>query len=514
MQWLNTVVDELIKNHKDGEIVVSSGVSPSGAYHVGTLREVMTAEVIMRELHRRGRKSRHIHVSDDLDVFRKVPAGLPETYSKYLGMPLCDVPAPDGSDQSYADFYLAELPRVAEGLRLEMEVMRAHAKYRDGFFTEMIEKSLTNIDAIRKIIADVSGREVDDSWSPVQVMEEGYMKSRKFVSIDTKAKTLAYEDKDGQAQTIGYADGKVKLNWRIDWPARWVLLNVLAEPFGRDHATKGGSYDTGAVIVKDVFGHEAPYPIPYHFINRTGETKKMSKSGGDTITAAQLLEMLPPEIVWYFMLKLAPEKQLFFDAGPTLIRLVDEFSELIAKEDKTEADQQLLELCMIRIDQPTVSNVPFSHLVASYQTSLKDVDKTLEVIKRTEHAGTAEKDAEVIKRELKFIDHWLEEYAPDDVKFSLKDTVDASTFDTPQKQFMSDLADMIESAPADADGEWFHKAVYDLKEATGLQSRELFITLYLALIGKTSGPRAGWFLSTLPRDWLVARLRLEQGPER
>jgi len=509
MQWLNKVVDELIKRHPEGEIVVSSGVSPSGAYHVGTLREVMTAEVIVRELKRRGRAGRHIHVSDDLDVFRKLPAGLDESYSKYLGVPLCDVPAPDGSERSYADYYVSELPKIAEDLRLEMEVMRAHQKYRDGFFTGMIEKSLTHIDDIRRIISEVSGRQVDESWAPVQVMEEGYLKSRQFVSIDTKSKTLKYLDKDKHEQAIRYDDGQVKLNWRIDWPARWVLLNVQAEPFGRDHATKGGSYDTGAVIVKDVFGHVPPYPIPYHFINRTGETKKMSKSGGDTITASQLLKMLPPEIVWYFMLKLAPEKQLFFDAGPTLMRLVDEFSELLAKEDKSEAEQQLVELCMQGIDQPTVSNVPFSHLVASYQASLGDVDKTLEVIQRTEHAGTAAKDAEIIKRELTFIDHWLDDYAPDDVKFSLATSVNAGQFDSKQKAFMSDLADKIEDAPEDADGEWFHKAVYDLKDSTGLQSRELFICLYLALINKTSGPRAGWFLSTLPRDWLIKRLRLE-----
>ncbi len=509
MQWLNKVVDELIKRHPDGEIVVSSGVSPSGAYHVGTLREVMTAEVIMRELKRRGRAAKHIHVSDDLDVFRKVPAGLPDTYEQYLGMPLCVVPAPDGSDQSYADYYVSELPRIAEDLRLEMEVMRAHQKYREGFFTGMIEKSLANIEAIRKIISEVSGREVDDSWAPIQVLEGEYLKSRSFVSIDTKAKTLVYLDKDDQEQTIRYDDGQVKLNWRIDWPARWVLLNVLAEPFGRDHATKGGSYDTGAVIVKDVFGQEPPYPIPYHFINRTGETKKMSKSGGDTITAAQLLDMLPPEIVWYFMLKLAPNKQLFFDAGPTLMRLVDEFSELLAKEDKTESEQQLVELCMYGIDEPTVSNIPFSHLVASYQASLRDVDKTIDVIRRTEHAANAEKDADIIKRELKFIDHWLYEFAPDDSKFALAKTVDAERFDDKQKAFMSQLADKIEQAPKDADGEWFHKAIYDLKDSTDLQPRELFICIYLAVINKTSGPRAGWFLSTLPRDWLITRLRLE-----
>jgi lysyl-tRNA synthetase, class I len=40
--------------------------------------------------------------------------------------------------------------------------------------------------------------------------------------------------------------------------------------------------------------------------------------------------------------------------------------------------------------------------------------------------------------------------------------------------------------------------------------KELFTVLYRAIIGKNSGPRAGWFLSMLPRDWLVARLKLEK----
>src|SRR2546430_11310060 len=40
-------------------------------------------------------------------------------------------------------------------------------------------------------------------------------------------------------------------------------LGIAAEPFGRDHATKGGSYDTGAAIVREVFGAEPPIPTPY-----------------------------------------------------------------------------------------------------------------------------------------------------------------------------------------------------------------------------------------------------------
>lgn len=509
MQWLNKIVDELMTRHPDDEIVVSSGVSPSGAYHVGTLREIMTAEVVARELRRRGRQVRHIHVSDDLDVFRKVPVGLDESYSQYLGKPLCDVPAPDGSDQSYADYYLSALPKITKALKIDMEVVRAHVKYREGFFKAPIETTLTRIEDVKRILKEVSGRDLSDDWSPVQVMEDGYLKNRKFLSIDENSQSIIYADKDNQPRTVSYAKGEVKLNWRIDWPARWHLLNVQVEPFGRDHATKGGSYDTGKVLVGEIFGTEAPYPIPYNFINRTGETKKMSKSGGDTITATQLLELMPAEVIWYFMLKFAPEKQLFFDAGPTFIKLVDEFSALLAKSDKTKQEQQLIDLCMAGISERTVSNIPFSHLLESYQASLKNEDKTIEVIGRTEHAQTAKRDKDIIKKELRFIDRWLSEYADDEVKFELQNAIDTSKLSDAQKKFLAALAGKIEEAPEDADGEWFHKAIYEFKDSAELAPKELFQTLYQVLIGKNSGPRAGWFLSMLPRNWLISRLRLE-----
>jgi len=91
----------------------------------------------------------------------------------------------------------------------------------------------------------------------------------------------------------------------------------------------------------------------------------------------------------------------------------------------------------------------------------------------------------------------------------LAEKVDAGRFTDEQKAFLARLADKIAGAPADADGEWFHKAIYELKEAGNLMPEQVFAPLYQALIGKNSGPRAGWFLSILPRDWLLKRLRLE-----
>jgi lysyl-tRNA synthetase class I len=48
-----------------------------------------------------------------------------------------------------------------------------------------------------------------------------------------------------------------------------------------------------------------------------------------------------------------------------------------------------------------------------------------------------------------------------------------------------------------------------MKDTAGLSPKQLFGTLYKVLIDKESGPRAGWFLSILPREWLVKRLKLE-----
>lgn len=510
MQWLNKIVDEAVAQHPEGDIIVSSGVSPSGTYHLGTLREVLTAEVIMRELRRRGRTARHIHVVDDLDIFRKVPVDVPESFSKYLGKPLCDVPSPDGVSGSYADYFLGDLLKAAEGLHLDMEVLRAHEKYRSGFFVPAIETALGNISVIRKDLEEISGRKLEEQWSPVQVVENGYLKNRRFVSIDTASKQVTYESGDGSPQTVSYEHGEVKLNWRIDWPARWSLLGVNVEPFGRDHGTKGGSYDTGVAIVRDVFGAEPPLPVPYNFINRTGDTKKMSKSAGDTVTAADLLTILPAEVVWFFILRYAPEKLLFFDTEDTLIRLFDEFSELLSKPDKTADEQQLIELCLQGVEAQTVSRIPFTHLVASYQASLRNVDQTLEVIKRTEHAETAETDKEIIAAELNFIDVWLDKLAPEAMRFSLRETVDTSQFSETEQTFFRSLADAVANAPSDADGAWFHNAIYGFKDELGMGPRELFQALYRLTIDKDSGPRAGWFLSILPRDWLVRRLRLEQ----
>lgn len=509
MNWLNQIVDQAIERYPDGEILIESGGSPSGTYHLGHMRELVTCDAIVLELRRRSRQARHIYFVDDLDVFRKVPVNVPSEFEQYLGMPLCDVPSPDGQPgKSYADFFLQGLVDSCQALGVEVEFVRSHPKYRSGWFVPAIERCLDNVPAIRHALETISNRQLDEHWSPIQVLENGRLKNRRFLAIDKQAKTVTFENADGKPQLAQYDKGEVKLDWRLDWPARWWKLKVQVEPYGREHASAGGSYDTSAQIIRDIFETEPPLPVPYDPINMVGDTKKMSASKGTAISATESTQIMPAEVVRYFILRAPLNRLLFFDPNEGVVKLIDEFAELVAKTKRTVIEEMLLNVCT-RGQQPTVSSVPFSHLVASYQASLKDVNQTLAIISRTEYHEIAKQQADIIKNELIFIDAWLDKRAPEDVKFSLLSQINKDDFSLAEQTFLADLADQISQAPVDADGAWFHDAIYGLKDTSGLPPKELFGVLYRVTIGKTSGPRAGWFLSILPREWLIQRLRFD-----
>jgi len=506
MNWLNQIVDEVEARQPTGEILIESGGAPSGTHHLGHMRELVTCDAILLELRRRGRKAKHIYFVDDLDVFRKVPLNVPPEWEKYLGMPICDVPAPDGSGKSYAEYFLQSLIDGCAALNIEVEFVLSHPKYRSGWFVPAIEIALDKVPEIKQLLERISNRELDENWNPFQFIEDGRLKNRKILSVDKTAKTVTYEDAKGESRIAHYDKGEVKMDWRLDWPARWYLLNVHVEPFGREHASAGGSYDTGAQICRAIFKHEPPLPLGYGDINMVGDTKKMSASKGTAISAPEAAQIMPPEVLRYFILRAPINTIIRFDPAEGVVKLIDEYAELLAKTDRSEFEEQLLNASRRGVDSKTVSRVPFSHLVASYQASLKNPEETLKVIERTEHGAAAREDAVIIKQELKFIDEWLRLRAPEDVRFALVEHVDPSQFNPEEKAFLKALGQKVSAAPKDADGAYFHQAIYDLKDQVGLQPQQMFSALYRALIGKNSGPRAGWFLSILPRDWLAQRL--------
>ncbi len=497
--------------YPEGEIIVSSGHSPSGNYHVGTVREILTASAVTWAIRKAGRHARHIDFVDDYDAFRKVPVNVPESWAGYIGQPLYLVPDPWDCHTSYGAHFLADLYGAVQTLGVEMETVYAHEAYPAGKFTASIESGLENLDRVRAIIAEVSGRELPETWAPVQILSDAdNLREWRYNGWDKAGGTVSYTDRDGAKGQVSYREGRVKLDWRLDWPARWAIWNVRVEPFGRDHATKGGSYETGKHLVADIFGGSAPLPVPYDFVNRLGQTKKMSKSSGDVITASGALEIMPPEILRFFILRSLPARTLVFDEGVGLYNLIDDYSKL---EQAVKAGEQpefaeAYAIASAQTREQTISSVPFSHLVAVYQAARRDSAECMAILSRTGFEAAVKAERAVIERELVFVGNWLDRFAPDSVVFSVQQAVPEAVLSEAQRNFLAELADIVEHATDGLDGQGMHEAIYAAKEVAKLAPAEAFRALYRVILGKDSGPKAGWFLASLDSDWLVGRLRL------
>ena len=120
-------------------------------------------------------------------------------------------------------------------------------------------------------------------------------------------------------------------------------------------------------------------------------------------------------------------------------------------------------------------------------------------------------DRAEIELRIEYAKRWLEQYADEQFIYTLRtDIPDLTKAFTPnQTAALSILADRIEASD-EVDGAVLHALIHEVKESSGLSPKEFFTAIYVAFLGKESGPKVGWFLSTLEQDFVVTRLRLER----
>ena len=102
---------------------------------------------------------------------------------------------------------------------------------------------------------------------------------------------------------------------------------------------------------------------------------------------------------------------------------------------------------------------------------------------------------------------WLSKYAAEDFRFTLQESVipeGTKEFSEVQKAALSKLAAYIASQDS-LDGQDLHTALHAIKEETAINPRDFFGAIYMATLGKSSGPKAGFLLSVLDKDWLQKR---------
>jgi lysyl-tRNA synthetase class 1 len=135
-------------------------------------------------------------------------------------------------------------------------------------------------------------------------------------------------------------------------------------------------------------------------------------------------------------------------------------------------------------------------------------DELVEVLSRSGYETT---DMTALRKRARNVRSWLDRFAPPFVKFEVQRTlpVQVKTLTPGQRKALEMLAKALETD--NSDPEWLHNEVYNISEQVGIHSKEAFKAIYISLLAKTSGPRAGWFLVTLDPEFFIARFREAAG---
>lgn len=491
--WADVLAKNLLLRGK--KHTVASGITPSGPIHIGNMREVVTADTVYKALLDTGADAHLIYIADTFDPLRKVYPFLSKDFETHVGKPLSEIPCPCGSHSSYSEHFLVPFIEALHTLGIRPEVYRADVLYKEGKYVEAIKKALISRDDIAKIMSEVAGRELEPDWSPFNAIctECGRLSTTKVTGFDIEKETIDYVCKCGFSGTVSMKGGG-KLNWRVDWPARWPIFGTTVEPFGKDHATAGGSYDTGKRIAREIYDYEPPYPIVYEWIMLKGKGA-MHSSTGIAISINDMLEIVPPEVLRYLIIRQRPEKHIEFDPGLAFLNLIDEY-------DQVEGDKRAYQLSRTEGTKP--SKIPFRHMVTVVQIAQdRGFDYLLSVLERTDYDTS---DKEAIRQRANNARKWLEKYAPLFVKFKIQENLppQVKSFTKEQKLALSILADEMEHGMS---GQEIHDNLYKVAKETGLDGKQVFETVYLSLLGLKSGPRAGHFLASLEKDFIVQRFR-------
>jgi len=514
--------DQMIAELDAAEIHINDSKTLSGAAHVGSLRGPVIHDILYRAAVDAGRPVRFTYGSDDYDAFDAVPPSLSrDLYESYLGKPLVVVPAPDGTNRSYADYFADEFLGVMKMLGVTPQTYRMSEMYRSGKMNGVIKTVLENAALIRDIYFESSGSVRDDNWIAFNPICENcgkiattrvYQFDGEKVHYRCEPDAMNYTRGCGHEGVVSPYDGNGKLPWKLEWAARWIVLDVNVEGAGMDHSVDGGSRDVAEAICRQVFKREPPANVPYEFFLLEGG--KMSSSKGIGFSAREVSEVLPPELLRFILVRTRPRTAINFKLADNAIpRLFDEYDTADDEYFKDTDDEEklwtkrLFELAQIAhgVKLEPHYTPRFLHIVTVSQIPGIDTRRHFEL-----HKGaplTAEEMGEV-QRRIDFAKLWLDRFAPEDARIEVQQQLPtaARKLADDQRTFLAQLIDWFR-ANDEATGEEIHKGIYDIATGLGMKPGKAFQVIYLTFLGRTSGPRAGDLLAALEYDFVMKRLQ-------
>ena len=488
MFWADKVAEEIINSKKYTPYWVDDMKTPSGFSHVGSLMGPVIHSMIFRSLKDAGEEANFTFVINDFDPADDLLPEIKGEYDDELGKPLKIAKSPDPKFKSMADMFGEDFVSSIKSLGVEARILSSWEMYHQGKFDEVIKIALDNAEKIQDIYQKISGsQKKEEGWLPFQVICENCQKlgttkvyswDGEKVSYKCESNLVTWAKGCGFQGKISPFGGTGKLPWKVDWAAHWKVIGVTIEGAGKDHASKGGSYDIAMAICKDIFKYDHPFKLPYEFILIGG--KKMSSSKGLGLKAHDLVKILPPQVARFLFARNGIKSQTNFDpsdpnAIPILFDDYKKAADEYIKDPKSDLGRAF-ELSQVG-ETKMPPDIKFSALTQLVQQP--------NMLKTIENQGLGE-----------WADYarvWVERFAPASDKFIIDEQIPeaAKKLSTKQKELLKKIAKDMEkwSKP-----EQLQTAIYEMGKELGLSGKETFASVYISLYGKNYGPKAGYVI--------------------
>jgi len=491
---------------KFDEYVVKTSASLSGVLHIGRLSDTIRGETVHRSLLDAGHKSKLIWVAEDMDPLRKVPAGVPANYEQYIGMPVTDIPDPDGCHDSYAAHHVEKYFEVIdEFVKTPMQKFSMRAEYKKGNFTEYVQKILKHIKTVVEIQNKHREEPLPPTWSPwtpicdkcgkistakVLKFEHGkvHYKCEDYAFEKTVAKGCGHEGINDPLKANG------KMMWKSEWASQWARWKVVSEGAGKEYQVPNSAFWINAEIAERVLDFPMPEPIFYEHIMI--DNVKMSASLGNVVYPKDWLLAAPPELLRFFYnKKLMKTRSFSWKDLPILYDDYDSHAKVHFGEIKVENEKEkmhmsrLYEISQLKEVQKPVE-MSFAHAAMIAQLFEKKED----IIASLEKTGHYRKDSEALLFDrIEKAKLWVEKYAPDSSKFKIQQSVpEGLKLTDSQKNALHEVAGKLNEKEW-AEQELFNQ-FYEIIKKNGLSPNDFFKASYMVLLNKERGPKLAAFI--------------------
>ncbi len=519
IHWADQVAERLLKNKMN---VVASGTSISGRPHIGNANDVIRGGIIVEAVRQAGGSAELAWISDNMDPLRRVPEGLPKEFGEYLGMPYSDVPDPEGCHKSFAEHYEKILVEEVNAAGAFPKIFSGREMYRSGIYDEAIRTAVEKRAEIKAVLDKFRERPLPEDWFPFTPVcgRCGRIATTKATGISGNKINYVCGDAVvgkgehpikgcGNNDSASLREGK--LVWRVEWPARWKILGVTCEPFGKEHAAAGGSWDTGKIICEKIYHHQPPLPVVYEHFQVAGQ--KMSKSLGNVVTVSDWLECAPPETLRYYLFAGDINVAKDIDVKNVLPHVLEEYQRVEriyfdkAREEEKPKDEEMVgklkriyELSQLNCVAPKQMpvQVPFSFAALLAQVA-PSKEKRIEVLKRTGHFKQSEAGA--ILGFVEKAGYWAKKYKPKGCVVEFAEPGEA------KKALGMDKKAILKAFVSFYEKKDLRQSVQECVKATGRTEREVFATLYSALFARERGPRLASLEDAVGKERLVEILK-------